>query len=93
MMQLQARTESFFIHQARQMPFVNASYGPLSVQQPVPLELLQRYDWQLMVTTVMQALDRNYCVIIMSQFAACMTPLLLCNVGFEPGTLRLMDST
>uniref|UniRef100_A0A672ZLU5 Si:dkey-112m2.1 n=1 Tax=Sphaeramia orbicularis TaxID=375764 RepID=A0A672ZLU5_9TELE len=38
---LQARTESFFIHQARQMPYVNASYGPLSVQQPVPLELLQ----------------------------------------------------
>lgn len=38
---LQARTESFFVHQARQMPFVNASYGPLSVQQPVPLELLQ----------------------------------------------------
>ncbi|KAF3848917.1 hypothetical protein F7725_015414 [Dissostichus mawsoni] len=38
---LQARTESFFIHQARQMPFVNASYGPLSVQQPVPLDLLQ----------------------------------------------------
>ncbi|XP_031133892.1 transmembrane protein 132C isoform X1 [Sander lucioperca] len=38
---LQARTESFFIHQARQMPFVNASYGPLSVQQPVPMELLQ----------------------------------------------------
>uniref|UniRef100_A0A3Q2C6T9 Uncharacterized protein n=1 Tax=Cyprinodon variegatus TaxID=28743 RepID=A0A3Q2C6T9_CYPVA len=38
---LQARTESFFIHQARQMPFVNASYGPLSVQQPIPLEMLQ----------------------------------------------------
>ncbi|KAM3599749.1 uncharacterized protein V6R79_010798 [Siganus canaliculatus] len=38
---LQARTESFFIQQARQMPFVNASYGPLTVQQPVPLELLQ----------------------------------------------------
>ncbi|XP_077479420.1 transmembrane protein 132C-like [Stigmatopora argus] len=38
---LQARTESFFIHQARQMPFVNASYGPLSVQQPVPLAMLQ----------------------------------------------------
>ncbi|XP_071769686.2 transmembrane protein 132C [Centroberyx gerrardi] len=38
---LQARTESFFIHQARQMPSVNASYGPLSVHQPVPLELLQ----------------------------------------------------
>lgn len=38
---LQARTESFFVHQTRQMPIVNASYGPLSVQQPVPLELLQ----------------------------------------------------
>lgn len=38
---LQARTESFFVHQARQMPSVSASYGPLSVQQPVPLELLQ----------------------------------------------------
>lgn len=38
---LQARTESFFIHQARHMPFVNASYGPLSVQQSVPLEMLQ----------------------------------------------------
>ncbi|XP_034047636.1 transmembrane protein 132C-like [Thalassophryne amazonica] len=38
---LQARTECFFIHQARQMPFVNASYGPLSIQQPVPVELLQ----------------------------------------------------
>ncbi|XP_028319266.1 transmembrane protein 132C-like isoform X2 [Gouania willdenowi] len=40
---LQARTESFFIHQAQQMPFINASYGPLSVQQPVPLELLQTH--------------------------------------------------
>ncbi|KAJ0057746.1 hypothetical protein NL108_015827 [Boleophthalmus pectinirostris] len=38
---LQARTESFFIHQARHMPYINASYGPLSVQQPVPLEMLQ----------------------------------------------------
>uniref|UniRef100_A0A3Q4BZ12 Uncharacterized protein n=1 Tax=Mola mola TaxID=94237 RepID=A0A3Q4BZ12_MOLML len=38
---LQARTESFFVHQARQMPVLNASYGPLSVQQSVPLELLQ----------------------------------------------------
>lgn len=38
---LQARTESFFIHRARQTPLVNASYGPLSVQEPVPLELLQ----------------------------------------------------
>lgn len=38
---LQARTESFFVHQTRQMPVLNASYGPLSVQQPVPVELLQ----------------------------------------------------
>ncbi|KAM4634112.1 transmembrane protein 132C [Polymixia lowei] len=38
---LQVRTESFFIHQARHMPSVNASYGPLSVQQLVPLEMLQ----------------------------------------------------
>uniref|UniRef100_A0A3Q3LAX2 Uncharacterized protein n=1 Tax=Mastacembelus armatus TaxID=205130 RepID=A0A3Q3LAX2_9TELE len=38
---LQARTESFFIHQAQHMPFINASYGPLSVQQPIPLEMLQ----------------------------------------------------
>lgn len=38
---LQARTESFFVQQARQTPLVNASYGPLSVQQPLPLELLQ----------------------------------------------------
>ncbi|KAL7844053.1 hypothetical protein SRHO_G00225920 [Serrasalmus rhombeus] len=37
---LQARTELFFIQQARRMPVVNASYGPLSVQQPVPMELL-----------------------------------------------------
>ncbi|XP_036385889.1 transmembrane protein 132D-like [Megalops cyprinoides] len=38
---LQARTESFFIHQARRVPSVNATYGPLWVEQPVPLELLQ----------------------------------------------------
>uniref|UniRef100_A0A674BU01 Transmembrane protein 132C n=1 Tax=Salmo trutta TaxID=8032 RepID=A0A674BU01_SALTR len=38
---LQARTEPFFIQEARQMPFINASYGPLSAQQPIPLELLQ----------------------------------------------------
>ncbi|XP_030623884.1 transmembrane protein 132C [Chanos chanos] len=37
---LQARTELFFIHQARRMPSVNASYGPLSVVQPIPMELL-----------------------------------------------------
>ena len=38
---LQGRTESFFIQRARHMPSVNASYGPLSAQRSVPLELLQ----------------------------------------------------
>ncbi|KAJ3605585.1 hypothetical protein NHX12_027630 [Muraenolepis orangiensis] len=38
---LQARTESFFIQRARRVPSVNASYGPLSAQRSVPLELLQ----------------------------------------------------
>lgn len=37
---LQARTELFFIQQARRNPVVNASYGPFSVQQPIPMELL-----------------------------------------------------
>lgn len=38
---LRARTESFFVHKSRQTPLLNATYGPLSVQQPLPLELLQ----------------------------------------------------
>ncbi|KAM6954715.1 LOW QUALITY PROTEIN: transmembrane protein 132C [Aplochiton taeniatus] len=38
---LLSRTEPFFIYQARSQPSVNASYGPLSVEQPVPLELIQ----------------------------------------------------
>ena len=38
---LLTRTEPFFIYQARGPPSVNASYGPLSVEQPVPPELLQ----------------------------------------------------
>ncbi|XP_023682765.1 transmembrane protein 132C-like isoform X3 [Paramormyrops kingsleyae] len=38
---LQLRTEAFFVYQARHVPSVNASYGPLSVARPVPLELLQ----------------------------------------------------
>lgn len=38
---LTSRTEPFFIYQARSLPSVNASYGPLSVERPVPLELLQ----------------------------------------------------
>ncbi|XP_048114367.1 transmembrane protein 132D [Alosa alosa] len=37
---LQARTELFFIQQAHRTPTVNASYGPYSVQQPVPMDLL-----------------------------------------------------
>ncbi|XP_058493237.1 transmembrane protein 132C isoform X1 [Solea solea] len=38
---LMSRTEPFFIYQARSLPSVNASYGPVSAEQPVPLELLQ----------------------------------------------------
>ncbi|XP_061527352.1 transmembrane protein 132C [Phycodurus eques] len=38
---LMSRTESFFIYQARSLPSVNSSYGPLSVEQTIPLELLQ----------------------------------------------------
>ncbi|KAL0979473.1 hypothetical protein UPYG_G00185520 [Umbra pygmaea] len=38
---LLSRTEPFFIYQARSVPSVNASYGPLSVEQPIPLELIQ----------------------------------------------------
>ena len=37
---LQARTELFFIQQAHRTPLVNASYGPYTVQQPVPMDLL-----------------------------------------------------
>ncbi|KAM4745352.1 transmembrane protein 132C [Anableps anableps] len=38
---LTSRTEAFFIYHTRNLPSVNASYGPLSVEQPVPSELLQ----------------------------------------------------
>ncbi|TNM90212.1 hypothetical protein fugu_004446, partial [Takifugu bimaculatus] len=38
---LMSRTEPFFIYQTRSLPALNASYGPLSLEQPVPLELLQ----------------------------------------------------
>ncbi|KAA8592797.1 hypothetical protein FQN60_018252 [Etheostoma spectabile] len=38
---LMSRTEPFFIYQARSLPSMNTSYGPLSVEQSVPLELLQ----------------------------------------------------
>nr|XP_055023069.1 transmembrane protein 132C isoform X1 [Misgurnus anguillicaudatus] len=36
-----SRTELFFIHQARKLPIINATYGSLSVEEPVPLDLLQ----------------------------------------------------
>ncbi|CAL8247526.1 unnamed protein product [Merluccius merluccius] len=38
---LLSRTEPFFVYQARGLPSINASYGPLSVEQSVPLDLLQ----------------------------------------------------
>ncbi|KAG1930913.1 transmembrane protein 132C [Pimephales promelas] len=36
-----SRTELFFIHQARKPPVINATYGTLAVEEPVPLDLLQ----------------------------------------------------
>lgn len=38
---LQACTESFFIQQARQVPVITVSYGPWSVQQSLPPDLLR----------------------------------------------------
>ncbi|KAL4660421.1 transmembrane protein 132C-like isoform X1 [Arapaima gigas] len=38
---LQSRTEAFFVQQARQAPSLSATYGPLSIEEPIPLELLQ----------------------------------------------------
>ncbi|XP_063051980.1 transmembrane protein 132C-like [Engraulis encrasicolus] len=38
---LLARTEPFFVFRARQMPVLNASYGPLTMGQPVTMDLLQ----------------------------------------------------
>ncbi|XP_072538732.1 transmembrane protein 132C-like [Salminus brasiliensis] len=38
---LLSRTELFFIHQARRPPVITAGYGTLSVEQPVPVDLLQ----------------------------------------------------
>lgn len=37
---MQGHSQSFFIHQARQTPVVRVSYGPWSVWQPLPPELL-----------------------------------------------------
>ncbi|XP_076127404.1 transmembrane protein 132C [Alosa pseudoharengus] len=38
---LLSRTEPFVVFRARRTPLVNATYGPLSVSQPVAMELLQ----------------------------------------------------
>ncbi|KAM6155793.1 transmembrane protein 132D [Rhynchocyon petersi] len=38
---LQSRVESFLIYKSRQLPQLSASYGPFSVQQAVPQDLLQ----------------------------------------------------
>nr|XP_046206508.1 transmembrane protein 132C [Oncorhynchus gorbuscha] len=48
---LLSRTEPFFIYQARSMPSVNASYGPLSVEQPVTLELIQN-PWAFVASSM-----------------------------------------
>nr|XP_025045369.1 transmembrane protein 132B-like [Pelodiscus sinensis] len=37
---LQARVESFFIYKANQQPVVNATYGPFSVEQAIPEDLM-----------------------------------------------------
>ncbi|XP_043924275.1 transmembrane protein 132D-like [Protopterus annectens] len=38
---LQSRVEAFFIHKAKNPPILNATYGPFSSEQVIPLELLQ----------------------------------------------------
>ncbi|KAM7034727.1 transmembrane protein 132B isoform 1-T1 [Acridotheres tristis] len=37
---LQSRVDSFFIYKASQPPVLNATYGPFSVEQPIPLDLM-----------------------------------------------------
>ncbi|NWX85558.1 T132B protein, partial [Nothoprocta pentlandii] len=37
---LQTRVDSFFIYKAKLPPIINATYGPFSVEQPVPLDLM-----------------------------------------------------
>ncbi|NWZ43625.1 T132B protein, partial [Brachypodius atriceps] len=37
---LQSRVDSFFIYKAQQPPILNATYGPFSVEQPIPLDLM-----------------------------------------------------
>ncbi|XP_006894743.1 PREDICTED: transmembrane protein 132D [Elephantulus edwardii] len=38
---LQSRVESFLIYKSKRLPLLNASYGPFSIQQVVPQDLLQ----------------------------------------------------
>lgn len=47
-----SRTESLFIQQARKAPSLRASYGALSVEQPVPPELLQSSGSMLASSTL-----------------------------------------
>nr|XP_040051919.1 transmembrane protein 132C [Gasterosteus aculeatus aculeatus] len=55
---LSSRTEPFFLHQleaaaaaSQSLPGVNCSYGNLSVEQPIPVELLQGPSPRLLPTT------------------------------------------
>lgn len=38
---LQSRIETFFTYKAKKTPIINASYGPFSVEHPVPQDVLQ----------------------------------------------------
>uniref|UniRef100_A0A8B9GW82 Si:dkey-112m2.1 n=1 Tax=Astyanax mexicanus TaxID=7994 RepID=A0A8B9GW82_ASTMX len=52
---LQARTELFFIQQARRVPTVNASYGPLSVQQP-----LFTFNWKVQTFIISERIHPSW---------------------------------
>ncbi|XP_068064432.1 transmembrane protein 132D-like isoform X2 [Anomalospiza imberbis] len=41
---LQSRVESFLIYKSKSPPVVNASYGPFSIEQPVPQDLMLSSD-------------------------------------------------
>nr|XP_046241339.1 transmembrane protein 132D [Scatophagus argus] len=63
---LSSRTEPFFIHQLetgiaapQSLPSVNCSYGNLSIEQPVPVELLQGPPPHLLLTTNQVTLNWN----------------------------------
>lgn len=55
---LSSRTEPFFLHQLepgiaapQALPSVNCSYGNLSIEQPIPVELLQGPQPHLLIST------------------------------------------